>query len=127
MIRQPPRSTRTDTLLPYTTLFRSQDRRGPWHGHHHLHDCEDGRGSQGSPDRFPHAVSELSRERIAEMAKTSSVEKNKRREKLSAQYAAKRSKLKAAIKNKDASPEERFEAVLKLAEQIGRAHVYSSH
>src|SRR3546814_11765653 len=23
MIRQPPRSTRTDTLLPYTTLFRS--------------------------------------------------------------------------------------------------------
>src|SRR3546814_10915675 len=26
MIRQPPRSTRTDTLFPYTTLFRSQDR-----------------------------------------------------------------------------------------------------
>src|SRR3546814_16791608 len=24
MIRRPPRSTRTDTLLPYTTLFRSQ-------------------------------------------------------------------------------------------------------
>src|SRR3546814_13955230 len=24
MIRQPPRSTRTDTLFPYTTLFRSQ-------------------------------------------------------------------------------------------------------
>src|SRR3546814_11697713 len=23
MIRQPPRSTRTDTLIPYTTLFRS--------------------------------------------------------------------------------------------------------
>src|SRR3546814_13890069 len=23
MIRQPPRSTRTDTLVPYTTLFRS--------------------------------------------------------------------------------------------------------
>src|SRR3546814_781667 len=23
MLRQPPRSTRTDTLLPYTTLFRS--------------------------------------------------------------------------------------------------------
>src|SRR3546814_4608966 len=23
MIRRPPRSTRTDTLLPYTTLFRS--------------------------------------------------------------------------------------------------------
>src|SRR3546814_4231489 len=27
MIRRPPRSTRTDTLLPYTTLFRSTDRR----------------------------------------------------------------------------------------------------
>src|SRR3546814_1775100 len=28
MIRQPPRSTRTDTLFPYTTLFRSADQRG---------------------------------------------------------------------------------------------------
>src|SRR3546814_3436602 len=27
MIRRPPRSTRTDTLFPYTTLFRS-----PYHG-----------------------------------------------------------------------------------------------
>src|SRR3546814_7082262 len=26
MIRRPPRSTRTDTLLPYTTLFRSARR-----------------------------------------------------------------------------------------------------
>src|SRR3546814_20869518 len=25
MIRRPPRSTRTDTLCPYTTLFRSDD------------------------------------------------------------------------------------------------------
>src|SRR3546814_4114458 len=30
MIRRPPRSTRTDTLFPYTTLFRSQ------HGGHVL-------------------------------------------------------------------------------------------
>src|SRR3546814_1787604 len=30
MIRRPPRSTRTDTLFPYTTLFRSwHRRRGP--------------------------------------------------------------------------------------------------
>src|SRR3546814_4491741 len=33
MIRRPPRSTRTDTLFPYTTLFRSHAaalrRRGP--------------------------------------------------------------------------------------------------
>src|SRR3546814_529671 len=28
MIRRPPRSTRTDTLFPYTTLFRSQLRLG---------------------------------------------------------------------------------------------------
>src|SRR3546814_13976675 len=27
MIRRPPRSTRTDTLFPYTTLFRSQGQR----------------------------------------------------------------------------------------------------
>src|SRR3546814_14232454 len=26
MIRRPPRSTRTDTLFPYTTLFRSSNR-----------------------------------------------------------------------------------------------------
>src|SRR3546814_17918315 len=25
MIRRPPRSTRTDTLFPYTTLFRSEE------------------------------------------------------------------------------------------------------
>src|SRR3546814_3523325 len=31
MIRRPPRSTRTDTLFPYTTLFRSPDRRIPPH------------------------------------------------------------------------------------------------
>src|SRR3546814_12553285 len=33
MYREPPRSTRTDTLFPYTTLFRSQRRRSqarPW-------------------------------------------------------------------------------------------------
>src|SRR3546814_19703521 len=29
MIRRPPRSTRTDTLFPYTTLFRS-----PWNNGH---------------------------------------------------------------------------------------------
>src|SRR3546814_12821615 len=29
MRRRPPRSTRTDTLFPYTTLFRSPDRTGP--------------------------------------------------------------------------------------------------
>src|SRR3546814_5882688 len=31
MIRRPPRSTRTDTLFPYTTLFRSVDEAGVVH------------------------------------------------------------------------------------------------
>src|SRR3546814_1025853 len=36
MIRRPPRSTRTDTLLPYTTLFRSGvSARPPRSGHSH--------------------------------------------------------------------------------------------
>src|SRR3546814_13235371 len=30
MIRRPPRSTRTDTLFPYTTLFRSARARMGW-------------------------------------------------------------------------------------------------
>src|SRR3546814_13852009 len=32
MLRPPPRSTRTDTLVPYTTLFRSPERQadGSW-------------------------------------------------------------------------------------------------
>src|SRR3546814_6647635 len=29
MIRRPPRSTRTDTLFPYTTLFRSDSKTSP--------------------------------------------------------------------------------------------------
>src|SRR3546814_15548360 len=33
MIRRPPRSTRTDTLFPYTTLFRSR----PGNPRHHRH------------------------------------------------------------------------------------------
>src|SRR3546814_11292480 len=33
MIRRPPRSTRTDTLFPYTTLFRSE---GEEHAVRHL-------------------------------------------------------------------------------------------
>src|SRR3546814_12916485 len=30
MIRRPPRSTRTDTLFPYTTLFRSRHKTRVW-------------------------------------------------------------------------------------------------
>jgi small subunit ribosomal protein S14 len=50
------------------------------------------------------------------MAKLSSVNKNKRREKLAKQYAAKRARLKAMAVDDKLSPEERFGARLKLAE-----------
>src|SRR3546814_14948698 len=48
MIRRPPRSTRTDTLFPYTTLFRSRRaQRGPLlHGLHG--------GGRRAPDRSRH-------------------------------------------------------------------------
>lgn len=50
------------------------------------------------------------------MAKTSAVEKNKRREKLAAAQQGKRSCLKTLIMNRETPDEERFMAVLKLAE-----------
>jgi small subunit ribosomal protein S14 len=50
------------------------------------------------------------------MAKTSSIEKNKRRAKLAKQYGPRRAKLRAIARDKDASMEERFAATLKLAE-----------
>src|SRR3546814_10220726 len=36
MIRRPPRSTRTDTLFPYTTLFRSGKDAGKYHASRHF-------------------------------------------------------------------------------------------
>ena len=48
------------------------------------------------------------------MAKTSSVEKNNRRRKLTAQHAAKRKALKAIIMDQSKPLEERFRAQLKL-------------
>ena len=50
------------------------------------------------------------------MAKKSSIEKNKRRERLSKQFAAKRARLKAIANDKKLPMEERFAARLKLAE-----------
>src|SRR3546814_14850835 len=38
MIRRPPRSTRTDTLFPYTTLFRSEFEIGARFQTHHRSD-----------------------------------------------------------------------------------------
>ena len=49
------------------------------------------------------------------MAKKSAVEKNKNRRKLVDRYAERRSALRAIIKDREADPEERFEATLTLA------------
>src|SRR3546814_6496720 len=48
MIRRPPRSTRTDTLFPYTTLFRSEHRR-----HHGRRALRAGAGEEGPRQAAP--------------------------------------------------------------------------
>jgi len=50
------------------------------------------------------------------MAKKSSIEKNLRRRKMTAQFAAKRAKLKGVANDRDLPIEDRFAAQLKLAE-----------
>jgi small subunit ribosomal protein S14 len=49
------------------------------------------------------------------MAKTCLVEKDKRRRRLTKQYAARRAKLKDVIMDKDTTMEDRFAAMMKLA------------
>jgi small subunit ribosomal protein S14 len=49
------------------------------------------------------------------MAKVSMIERQKKRERLVAQYAARRAELKAIASNQDLPMEERFKARLKLA------------
>src|SRR3546814_20990993 len=54
MLRRPPRSTRTDPLFPYTTLFRAADRRavGPWvHRGRRVAAGDGNRGAGGAGDR----------------------------------------------------------------------------
>src|SRR3546814_5078696 len=56
MILRPPRSTRTDTLFPYTTLFRSDPNtrivaRRPGCGRTGLHDAWQGRAKPRDGDR----------------------------------------------------------------------------
>ncbi len=50
------------------------------------------------------------------MSKTSSVYRNLKRVKMSEKYANRRLKLKKIVMDKNASPEDRFQATLKLAE-----------
>ena len=49
------------------------------------------------------------------MAKKSSIEKNARRARLTKQLTPRRVRLKAIARDRDAAPEDRFEAQLKLA------------
>src|SRR3546814_18378101 len=69
MIRRPPRSTRTDTLFPYTTLFRSRRRREPERllcldialvGFGQEEDADD-RGDRGEDDRIPESLIDIAR------------------------------------------------------------------
>lgn len=50
------------------------------------------------------------------MAKVCMIERDKKRKKLVDRYKNKRAELKAIIKDQSVSPEERFQATLKLAE-----------
>jgi small subunit ribosomal protein S14 len=50
------------------------------------------------------------------MAKKSSIEKNKRRRRMSKQYSGRRARLKAIARDRSKPVEERFAATLKLAE-----------
>jgi small subunit ribosomal protein S14 len=50
------------------------------------------------------------------MAKKSAIEKNTRRAKLARQIAARRLRLKTAARDREAAPEDRFAAQLRLAE-----------
>jgi len=50
------------------------------------------------------------------MAKTSSIEKNNKRKQMAKQFAGKRARLKAIVKNQSLSLEDRFAAQLKLNE-----------
>src|SRR3546814_6382899 len=75
MIRRPPRSTRTDTLFPYTTHFRSTERRRP-RGRFHGGPCArwfcvGGRGRRGrghrQAGRTAHVAAQRSEEHTSEL------------------------------------------------------------
>src|SRR3546814_1926098 len=62
-IRRPPRSTRTDTLFPYTTLFRSLlDFLGPEDGDRHRHILQAlGAALRGHDDRVVVGLDDIGR------------------------------------------------------------------
>src|SRR3546814_6704778 len=52
MLRQPPRSTRTDTLFPYSTLFRSKLMKDIGYGKGYAYDHDRAEGYSGA-DYWP--------------------------------------------------------------------------
>src|SRR3546814_17872188 len=73
MIRRPPRSTRTDTLFPYTTLFRSWPKPSD-DNINNIADLEhaavNGHGgfaSANTPDEFSQALKKRSEEHTSEL------------------------------------------------------------
>src|SRR3546814_18473990 len=87
MIRRPPRSTRTDTLFPYTTLFRSaaaQVPEGTQRGHRGAGAAGGAGGGEGADVRLPdrQAAGALRRRRAqrpAERAVTGAAQPRSRR------------------------------------------------
>src|SRR3546814_1104660 len=73
MIRRPPRSTRTDTLFPYTTLFRSREgrlpalRRGEISGRRDGHGAGRGRARGHRQARHPQRAAHRSEEHTSEL------------------------------------------------------------
>src|SRR3546814_4487211 len=64
MIRRPPRSTRTDTLVPYTTLFRSPRQRNPCLSAPDLHAVRQF-SLGGSDHRLRHPVRSIARQHLS--------------------------------------------------------------
>src|SRR3546814_8108480 len=64
MIRRPPRSTRTDTLFPYTTLFRSRAIAPEAQVEAVLTDAKVAHGDVGQPVRQGRIEVELARRRV---------------------------------------------------------------
>src|SRR3546814_19887414 len=67
MIRRPPRSTRTDTLFPYTTLFRSGLRRADGQLQQRATGDADGRAGAGRAHRPGPAPDRRSEEHTSEL------------------------------------------------------------
>src|SRR3546814_7417618 len=81
MLRRPPRSTRTDTLFPYTTLFRSRAFGDDAGGRRdavfpiereavavaHLAGADPGGGEALEPSRLPEHIAERSEEHTSEL------------------------------------------------------------